>query len=155
MNRYEDMNQQKLGGDMRSFIRHPLDIPIEIHPADGVEKTEQQLNNVSAGGLSFSSPSPLEVGSSIRLRIAIVKPAFEAKGRVVWCRNENGTFDIGVEFVETRDAFKARMIEQVCHIEHYKREIREKEGRDLSGREAALEWISKYANTFQPETAEK
>jgi predicted NAD/FAD-dependent oxidoreductase len=98
---------------------------------------------------------PLELGRIITVRISIVKPAFEAKGRVAWCRNENGAFDIGIEFTEARDVFKMRMIEQVCHIEHYKKEIREKEGRVLSGREAALEWISKYANTFQAEPVEK
>jgi hypothetical protein len=140
---------------MRSFIRHPSDIPIDVHPEDAMEKMEQHLNNVSAGGLSFTSGMPLELGRIITVRISIVKPAFEAKGRVAWCRNENGAFDIGIEFTEARDVFKMRMIEQVCHIEHYKKEIREKEGRVLSGREAALEWISKYANTFQAEPVEK
>lgn len=143
------------GGHMRSFIRHPSDIPIEVHPEDAVEKTEQQLNNVSEGGLSFKSQTPLELGRLVTVRIGIVKPPFTAKGRVVWCRDENGSFDIGIEFTEARDVFKARMIEQVCHIEHYKKEIREKEGRVLSGREAALEWISKYANTFKAEPVEK
>lgn len=143
------------GGSMRTFIRHPSDIPIEVHPEDAVEQTEQHLNNVSAGGLSFKSQMPFEDGRVLRIRIMIVKPAFEAKGKVVWCRKEDETFEVGVEFTETRDVFKVRMIEQVCHIEHYKREIREKEGRELSGREAALEWISKFANTFQAETIEK
>jgi predicted ATPase len=147
--------QNRTGENMRTFIRHPSDIPIEIHSEGGAPETERHLNNVSAGGLSFKSAAPLAERSIITVRISIVKPAFEATGRVVWCRQENGIYDIGVEFTETRDVFKARMIEQVCHIEHYKKEIREKEGRELSGREAALEWIDKYAKKFQAETIEK
>jgi hypothetical protein len=54
-----------------------------------------------------------------------------------------------VEFIESKDAFRIRMVEQICHIEHYKNEIREKEGRLLNGREAALEWINKYAGSFE------
>ena len=41
-----------------------------------------------------------------------------------------------------------RMVEQVCHIEHWKKEIREKEGRELTGEQAAMEWIKKYAKDF-------
>lgn len=136
---------------MRTFIRHPSDIPIEIYEADSSERNEKVLNNVSLGGLCFTSKSSYNERTMIRIKIALVSPVFEAVGRVVWCREENGHFDIGIEFNETRDAFRARMIEQVCHIEHYKREIREREGRILTGTEAALEWIGKYANTFQNE----
>ena len=40
------------------------------------------------------------------------------------------------------------MIEQVCHIEHYRKEVMLREGRELSAQEAAREWISKYAGDF-------
>jgi hypothetical protein len=40
------------------------------------------------------------------------------------------------------------MVEQICHIEHYKREVAEREGRELSGQQAAKEWIAKYAASF-------
>jgi hypothetical protein len=40
------------------------------------------------------------------------------------------------------------MAEQICRIEEYKKEIREKEGRLLDGTDAALEWIRKYAKDF-------
>jgi c-di-GMP-binding flagellar brake protein YcgR len=147
--------QKKIGGEMRTFIRHPSDIPIEVSPEDAAANKEELLANVSAGGLCFRSDIPFGEGHTIKLRIAIVKPVFEARAKVVWCKKEDSHYDVGVEFVETKDAFKARMIEQVCHIEHYKKEIREKEGRDLSGKEAAMEWINKYAGTFQSEVLEK
>ena len=40
------------------------------------------------------------------------------------------------------------MIEQICHIEHYRAEVEGKEGRELSSQEAAKEWISSYAGDF-------
>jgi hypothetical protein len=42
----------------------------------------------------------------------------------------------------------------VCHIENYKKEIYQTEGRVLSPEEAAMEWINKYAAQFSnPEDA--
>lgn len=137
---------------MRSFIRHPSDIPIEILYENESDSAERFLNNISSGGLSFTAREALIEGAIVRVRIPIIQPMFEARGRIVWCRKEELGYDVGIEFVETKDIFKARMVEQVCHIEHYKREMQEKEGRLLSGREAAMEWISKYAGSFQEES---
>jgi hypothetical protein len=43
---------------------------------------------------------------------------------------------------------RARMVEQVCHIENYKKVVYQAEGRLLTAEEAAMEWISKYASQF-------
>jgi hypothetical protein len=40
------------------------------------------------------------------------------------------------------------MVEQVCHIEHYKNEVKRREGREISGEQAANEWIAKFAGNF-------
>jgi hypothetical protein len=40
------------------------------------------------------------------------------------------------------------MVEQVCHIENYKKEVYQTEGRLLTAEEAAVEWIHKYASQF-------
>jgi hypothetical protein len=140
---------------MRTFIRHPSDIPIEIDRASACLPIEERLHNVSSGGLCFVSENNLPEGAFITVRLPFVRPPFEAKARVVWCRGGDDLFDVGVEFVESEDSFKARMIEQVCRIEHYKKVIRETEGRELSGKEAALEWIGKFADSFQSESVSK
>jgi hypothetical protein len=41
-----------------------------------------------------------------------------------------------------------RMLEQVCHIESYRKQVRVNEGRELNDEEAALEWISRNAAGF-------
>lgn len=40
------------------------------------------------------------------------------------------------------------MVEQLCHIEHYKAEVLAREGRQLDGEQAAREWIRKFAHGF-------
>jgi len=143
---------------MRRYIRHPSDIPIEFEPLmSSAGPYSEQLSNVSLGGLSFYTHQSVELGTLIRVRIASVSPSFETHAQVRWCAAmPSGQYEIGVELLSEDEAFKTRMVEQVCHIEHYKREVKAVEGRDISGEEAAQEWISKYAESFpridQPET---
>lgn len=135
---------------MRRYIRHPSDIPIHVELADVVADRREYLNDISAGGLRFQSREALAPGSRIRIRIPLVRPVFECTGQVVWCKPDGRAFDVGVEFTRMREAFRLRLVEQVCHIEHYKREVFEKEGRVLTGEAAAMEWISRYAADFPP-----
>ena len=131
---------------MRKYIRHPSDIPIEI---DGVDvQNIESLHDVSFGGLSFISKNRIKPGSKINITIKFVKPSFVSLTVVKWCRKRGDHYDVGVSFCDPEDAYRARMIEQVCHIEHYKREALLKEGRKLTGEQAALEWIKKYAAKF-------
>ncbi len=134
---------------MRSYIRHPSDIPIEYQvDTDEPRAGRERLNNIGNGGLSFSSRRALAVGSVIVIRISHLQPAFEIRGEVAWCRPEGEGYAIGVSFLEADDRFRVRMVEQVCHIEHYKAEVLANEGRALSGEQAAREWISRYAGSF-------
>ena len=133
---------------MRSFIRHPSDIPIEFQLYRGSAGTRPRLKDVSFGGLAFRVPEPVNVGSEIKLRIPGVRPMFEAVAQVAWCKPDGDGFTVGVQFLDRHDSYRARMVEQVCHIEHYKAMVREREGRALSGQEAAAEWIAKYAKDF-------
>jgi hypothetical protein len=41
------------------------------------------------------------------------------------------------------------MVEQVCHIEHYRKEVMVCEGRQLTSEDAAKEWVAKYASNVQ------
>lgn len=137
----------------RRYIRHPSDIPIEVNSEQSTEREENKLlHNISLGGLCFKSKAPFQKDETVSIRIALVRPVFEVKARVVWSKeNNDGSFDIGLEFSGAVDAFKARMVEQVCRIEQYKKEVQEREGRVLTGSQAALEWINKYAKEFSEE----
>jgi hypothetical protein len=57
-------------------------------------------------------------------------------------------YELGVTFLDAEDAFRARMVEQLCHIEDYRRSVMRTQGRELSLDEAATEWIEKFAEDF-------
>jgi hypothetical protein len=144
---------------VRSYIRHPSDIPIQVDIASGEKISAQsngtsQLNNVSYGGLAFNSAEPAAVGSVIKLKIDHVQPVFQAEGVVSHCQKEGDHFVIGIEFLSKEKLFVVRMVEQICHIEHYKKEVAINEGRILSGEQAAREWIDRFAESF-PQWANK
>ena len=136
-------------GQSRSFIRHPTDIPIHWSLGEIVPPGGERLRNISEGGLAFISHHNIPVGASIDIHISVVRPEFSVKGEVVWCRpNEAGCFEVGVRFTDAGQHFKMRMVEQVCHIEQYKKELFEDEGRALTGEQAAMEWIKRFAEDF-------
>ena len=137
---------------IRKFIRHPADVPIQV-TLDWVddeddETADQTITNVSLGGLAFSSLKSLELLQRVRICIPALKQDNFLVGNVVWCEKSDAGYEIGIEFESSKDAFRLRMIEQICHIEHYRNEVSRVEGRILSSQEAAKEWISKFADDF-------
>lgn len=133
---------------MRKYIRHPSDVPIIYDLVDVVADHKEYLKNISIGGLCFRSNRYIEKDAIVAIKIPLVHPVFRGKGMVSWCREENGDYEIGVQFLDEDTGFRARMVEQVCYIEQYKREVFQKEGRELNGEDAAVEWIRKYARDF-------
>lgn len=133
----------------RRFIRHTADVPIQVRAVPGQPARQQPGINISEGGLSFVSEEQIPIGTTIEIRIDEVQPHFEAHARVVWIRPQNGDgWCIGVQFLDAADNFRARMVEQVCAIDQYRRKVETEEGRKLDRAEAAQEWITKYAGRF-------
>lgn len=136
---------------MRRFVRHPTDIPIAVRslqtdaPVDGDTCT---MLDVSQGGLACEVAQSFAVGSLVEIHIASVWPEYKGRGEVVWCAAKADRFEIGVAFTDHGEAYKSRMVQQVCQIEHYKNIVFEREGRVLDGDQAAAEWIEKYAADF-------
>jgi hypothetical protein len=132
----------------REFLRHTVDVPLEVERVGESTSLVELGVNVSHGGLAFVSNSCPEVGEIVRLRISTVEPPFEGRARVAWCRPEGEEFLVGVQFLDASEAFRSRMVQQVCSIENYRKEVQEREGRELTTPEAADEWISKFAGRF-------
>lgn len=138
---------------MREFIRHPSSIPVQlIKQENNIDETftgTNTLNNVSFGGVSCLCSESVEKGSIVKMTIECVDPAFEIEGRAVWCKPNGDMYEVGVEFIVSKEKlFLLRMIEQICHIEHYRNELLQKEGREISSELAAKEWVAKYADKF-------
>jgi hypothetical protein len=131
----------------REFLRHTANVPLEVEKVGGSVAVKKGVN-VSRGGLAFVSTACPEIGEVLQLRIPTVEPAFEARARVVWCRPESENFLVGVQFLDAEAAFRSRMVQQVCSIEKYRRDVQSQEGRALTPEEAATEWITRFAGRF-------
>lgn len=132
----------------RNFMRHPADIPLDIAIRGTHRDVVQRLKDVSEGGLAYLSRRPLGTGSTVVLSIPLVQPPFSAAGVVVWCHRQGSVYEVGVRFADAEDLFAARMVEQVCQIEHYRQQVQRAEGRVLDAETAAREWIKRYAASF-------
>lgn len=128
--------------DARQFIRHPVSLPIKV------SQLAAEAYCLGIGGLAFRCDQLAEPGSFLHLRIPVVTPEFEVDAKVVWCRCAEGNIELGVQFLSADDAFRVRMVEQVCHIESYRQEVSAAQGRELNFEEAAVEWIGKFSAKF-------
>jgi len=133
---------------MRHFIRHPLNVPIEVSGLDWPADLESESRNVSRGGLAFHCNRALAPGGIAQLRIPCVKPPFEARARVAWCLPSEPGYEVGMEFLDATDDLRARMVEQICYIENYRKQVERSERRILSAEQAAREWIERYGARF-------
>lgn len=134
---------------MRQFIRHPAAVPVEIgiNASDAVPILHTR--DVGLGGLALQSGFAVAPGASVDIRIALVQPPFEAQARVAWCHpGATEGFELGMTFLDAQDVFRARMVEQVCHIEDYRQSVHRLEGRQLTVQEAAAEGIARHAAQF-------
>lgn len=136
---------------MRTFIRHPTSIPIQVCAA-GDDNEQVRVRNLSAGGLCFITDKPVKVGSRVAFGIPITKPDYHGTGVIVWRREQApSSYEVGMRFTSDDEFFRARMVEQVCQIEDYRQRLALK-GRNLSSEEAAMEWIARYSASFDPHT---
>lgn len=140
-------NRLPIENNHRAFIRHTVDVPLEVSTVPSSHIRERAVS-IGSGGLAFTSHECLSEDQIIQLRIPTVNPPFEAQARVVWCRPENDNFLIGVQFLDPKAAFQSRMVQQVCSIEQYREQVKQEEGRELTSQEAANEWIEKFAGRF-------
>ncbi len=124
----------------------PIQVVLDRVEEDSDDDTT--LTNVSLGGLSFISSQKLQILDRVRVCIPVLQKENYLTGLVVWCEKAGKGYEIGLEFDSSQEIFRLRMIEQICHIEHYRREVNSQQGRVLSTEEAAKEWISEYAGDF-------
>jgi len=128
--------------ERRKFIRHPVDVIIQISPQhlEGGENT--LMSDVSGGGIAVQTNVFYKVGTHLNVRIPHVHPPFEAIGVVCWHRSLNDQYEIGIKFLDESSALQIRMVEQICQIEKYRKQL-VAEGNSTSFEDAAKEWINK------------
>lgn len=135
---------------IRRHVRQVTGIPIEITvDFDRSFRAENDnVSNVSLGGLSFTASDRLDVGDSIQVKIPVLNEEHSMEGLVVWCNKSPKGYEVGLEFNDPDEVERLRMIEQISQIETFRRDLEKREGRKLDSEQAAREWVSKYAGEF-------
>jgi len=137
--------------DRRQFVRHPGELPLVYRRTENDTSHDSRLCDVAPGGICIECQEPFDPGTELLLSIPAIAGDRAFRGRVVWSnRSAPGerSYQVGLCFPSDGDAFRARMIEQICQIESYRRRIESREGRRLSADDAAREWIERHAADF-------
>jgi len=134
--------------DADNFIKHPDDQPISLRrlkePAYNFNAQRYRI----AGGVRFSVKESVKPGTFIEIETSIQGRMVSFQGRVIWIKElSDQSKQLGLVFDNAEEAYRARMIEQLCHIEHYLRS-QNAEGRTLNARHAANEWINQFSPHF-------
>lgn len=133
---------------MREFLRHPSDIPVDVKILREDELRLAQLKDVGSGGVCCRVARPIREGCQVEFAVPSLCSGFTGRGVVVWCQAAAENFQVGIQFLNRRDRFQARLVEQLSQIEHFRREMEISEGRFMDGEQAAKEWIARHAEEF-------
>lgn len=147
------INTRRLQGtqirdDQTGFIHHPVGFPIECKRLWFGDRSAPAGAQKSDIGLIFESEKYIKPGISIEITIPLRHEIEKFRGKVVLVRNHGDHYEIGMWLEKHEDASRARIVEQICHIESYLDDKKFREGPYIINRErAAAEWITKYAGT--------
>ncbi len=128
------------------YIFHPRQIPIHLEATGSLFGGDQQQPGY--GGLRCRWRDGIAIGCLLRISIPALDPLFFASGQVSWRRLQVDDYELGLVFLDPQQAYRMRLMEQICHIRCYRRWVLEQEGRQLDSQQAAQEWIHRYAGRF-------
>ncbi|MCU1716183.1 PilZ domain-containing protein [Pseudomonas sp. 5P_3.1_Bac2] len=138
---------------MRQYFRHPTDMPVDLVPSQASQVPKQRLHNISLGGVACNCNRAFINGTPIEIRIPLLGSLQGGEhascyGLIAWCQPQGDGFVVGVTFTDEENLFRLRMIEQICQIEHYRREREQLLGRKVTVEEVAQDWIEQFASSY-------
>jgi len=134
--------------EQTGFIHHPAGFPIECKRLWFSSLYKAVKRGQSDIGLIFDSEKYIKPGVSIEITIPLRNDIEKFRGKVVLVRHNGDFYEIGMWLRQGSDASRARIVEQICHIESYLKNKKITEGPYVLNRErVAEEWITKYAST--------
>lgn len=123
-------------------------MPVELVLRKQAFIPRQRLHNISLGGVACNSSRSFRCGTAIEMRIPLLGEAARYPGIVAWCRKQADDYLVGIAFMDEDTLFRARMVEQVCQIEHYRHQRELELGQSVPIEAVAREWIAAHADEF-------
>ena len=137
--------------DLRRNIRHSSGLPVQFRQDSQAAPLDIRLRDIGHGGLGVVSAKPLQPGEVFDVVFPGLDYTEHVRGEVVWASTDSGETDApfagGVRFVEESPYSHARLVVDVCHIEYYRRDQRQRLGRQLDYDTAVTEWKAKAGRT--------
>ncbi len=133
---------------LEGFIQHPKRFPLNFRRLRFWQSSKINVSPDSNTGLIFSSKEYQKPGSIIEVTIPTRKEIHYFMGKVVMVKEADDSYETGIWLINSEDAPKLRIVEQICHIELYLNDKRYKEGPFLSPEKLTEEWISRFASGF-------
>ena len=131
---------------LTGFIRHPSNFPIEVKRMRKIETQIDEQPESSDIGLIFDSEEHIKPGTYLEIAIQIKNKVETFRGKVVLIKNQHDYYEIGLWLIHREDASRARIIEQICHIETYLQQRKYTDGPYVLNRDRiAAEWIKENA----------
>ncbi len=140
--------------EIRKHGRHITGVPIEVSsaqvPVDVDDCEDATITNISLGGLSFTANARLDIANPIEVHFPVLREDRVLGARVVWCEKMPRGYEVGLEFDHPEEIDRLKLVEHICHIENYRKEIESREGRKINSEQAALEWVSRFGGNIRP-----
>lgn len=130
------------------FIHHPSGFPLEFKKIwfDGLRRNHELENGEV--GLIFESEKYIRPGCVLEITIPMRNEHVRFRGKVVLVKHSGECYEVGIWLRHGADASRARIVEQICHIETYTMERKFRDGPYcLDHDRIAQEWISEHAGT--------
>lgn len=134
-------------GLLSGFIHHPSAFPLNCKRLWFDRDINYSAENKQTIGLCFRSEKYLKPGIKVEISIPLRGEVQNFRGKVVLVRNMDDHFEIGM-WLTSADVHRARVVEQICHIETYLRTKRHQDGPFVNDERVAEEWVDKYAAAF-------
>jgi hypothetical protein len=115
-------------------------MPVHFRRDSEPEDLPSSLLNIGQGGVAISSHVALKPGDTCEMTFPLLGYPDTVHGKIVWCKPESIGYSAGVQFIEEHPYSHARLVVDVCHVEYYRRDQRQRLGRELDHSTAVQEW---------------
>jgi len=129
------------------FIRHPAGMPIRCR-RQGPGPSATENGSPPRAGIFIESDEWIVPGTLLEVEVPSLWCCWKYRAQVLAAESCYGHCELLLGFLDEREAFHARMVEQLCHIEAYRLEVARSDHRTLDLDQAAREWIAIHADAF-------
>lgn len=123
-------------------------MPVELIVRKQACLPRQRLHDISLGGVACNSSRSFRRGTEVEMHIPLLGDQARYPGVIAWCHKLPNDYLVGISFIDEDTLFRARMVEQVCQIEHYRHQRELELGKPLAVEAVAGEWIAQHAAEF-------